>query len=228
MIGLARLNRRDHLAPLLTAAVLAAILIGLAIWLWPTGPVAPAAERVIQVVNIEPPLPPPPEPEKPIEEEIVEIRDTVVPVEQPKQTQDKPSETPSEAPAAPSVQPAGLDRPADAGSDSFRLAAGRGGGLFGRGGGGSGDWEAAVAMHITRALQRDSRTRTARGRVRVGVTIEADGGFSSARLASSTGDPKLDADIRNVLSKLLPMGRPRPVGVSGSTNLMINLTRTGG
>ncbi|RYG37704.1 MAG: TonB family protein, partial [Burkholderiales bacterium] len=95
-------------------------------------------------------------------------------------------------------------------------------------GGGGGSWEAAVALHITRALQRDPRTRTADGSVKVVVEIDPRGRFISAKLLSSTGDQTLDADISAVLAELAPMNRGRPPGVGARTNLTINLKRTGG
>lgn len=206
------------------AAVLTAI--GLGLWFWPSAdPVTP--ERFIQEITlVEPPPPPPPEPEEPIMEEEPEI---IQPTEEPQVQQDveQPSETPSEAPAT-SSEAAGLDRPADAGSDSFRLAAGQGGGLFGRGGGGGGSWGAFVETHIRRALQRDARTRSAQGFIRVSVAIDDQGRFGSARLRSSTGDAALDAAIREVLAALPPLGRGRPPGVQSTTVADINMRRTGG
>lgn len=62
----------------------------------------------------------------------MEEQEVIQPAETPEVQ--KPVEKPAEAPSetAPAAQAAGLDRPADAGSDSFRLSAGGGGGLFGR------------------------------------------------------------------------------------------------
>lgn len=154
----------------------------------------------------------------------------IQPTDEPQVQQDveQPSETPSEAPAT-SSEAAGLDRPADAGSDSFRLAAGKGGGLFGRGGGGGGgSWGGHVETHIRRALQRDPRTRSAQGFVRVSVVIDDTGRFGSARLRSSTGDAALDSAIRDVLASLAPLGRGRPADVQPTTVADINMRRTGG
>lgn len=214
--------------PRLIAAAVALAAVGAGIWFWPAGgDVRP--ERVVQQITlIEPPPPPPPEPEDPIMEEEPEI---VEPTDEPQIQEDveQPSETPSDAPPAPSSLAAGLDRAADAGSDSFRLAAGQGGGLFGRGGGGGGGtWGAYVETHIRRALQRDSRTRSAQGVLRVSVSIDDAGRFGSVRLRSSTGDANLDAAIREVLANLPPLSRSRPAGVDAVTITDINMRRTGG
>lgn len=197
-------------------AILAPIaLIGLLAWLvWPDGDLSQGSERfVTEIEMLQPPPPPEPAPEEPIMEEEEEI---VEPSEEP------PSETPSEEPVdqpqdAPdtsaSNQLAGLDRPADAGSDNFRLAAGGGGGLFGRGtgGGGGGQWGAYIESHIRRALMRDPQTRVARGSLRVRVSIAEDGRFTGATLQSSTGNPELDEAVRRVLQNLprLSVGRPQ-------------------
>ena len=206
-----------------------ALLALLAWYFWPSGGL-PERERVVQEITLvtPPPPPPPPEPEEKIMEEEPEI---VEPVDEPEVQKDveQPSEEPSEAPSeAPSAEPAGLDRAADAGSDSFRLAAGGGGGLFGRGGGGGGGgWGAFVETHIRRALQRDPRTRAANGFVNVVVDIDANGRFVGARLRSSTGRPELDGAIRNVLTGLPPLGRGLPPQQSGRTYATINMKRTG-
>lgn len=207
------------------------VVLALLAWLvWPTGG-APQRERVIQEITlVTPPPPPPPEPEEKIMEEETEI---VTPTDDPKPQQDvdtpsddPPSDTPSEAP---STEAAGLDKPADAGSDSFRLAAGGGGGLFGRGGGGGGGgWGEFVETHVRRALQRDPRTRTAQGFLKVAVSIDENGRFTSAALRSSTGDAKLDLAIRDVLSSLPPLSRGRPPKVGGMTFATINMKRLTG
>lgn len=219
-------TRRSSWTPRLIAGAVLLAAVGLGIWFWPSaGPVTP--ERFIQEITlVEPPPPPPPEPEEPIMEEEPEI---IEPTEEPQVQEDvsQPSETPSEAPAT-SSEAAGLDRPADAGSDSFRLAAGQGGGLFGRGGGGGGSWGGYVETHIRRALQRDPRTRSAQGFIRVSVVIDDNGRFGSARLRSSTGDAELDAAVRQVLANLSPLGRGRPPGVQPTTVADINMRRTGG
>ncbi len=226
---------REHGAPIAVAVLTLCAAVSLAILLWPRPVPVPKTDRVVQIVQVEPqPMPeraePEPEPEE-VKEEPVVKPDPVVPVELNKTVAEKPSATPAtvpdQLPPSQSTQQGGLNRLADAGSDSFRLSAGQGGGLFGRGGagGGGGDWEAAIALHITRALQRDQRTRAARGSLAVSVAIEADGHFGSARLRSSTGDASLDAAIRDVLNRLSPMNRPRPAGVGAATNMTIDLKR---
>lgn len=205
-------------------------LAGLFAWLlWPRDGGPPQTERfVTEIEMLQPPPPPEPELEDPImeeEEEILEPSEEApseAPSEEPvDQPQDSPSE-PSDA-----NQLAGLDRPADAGSDNFRLAAGGGGGLFGRGtgGGGGGDWGGYVESHIRRALQRDPRTRIARGSLSVEVTITRDGRFAGATLRSSTGNPELDQAVRDVLDNLPRLDTARPPNRPAQTFANIDMRR---
>ena len=229
-------DARERMIAIAIGIGIITIMALLALWLWPSGPGDAKRDRVIQEITVvtPPPPPPPPTPEEKImeeEPEIVEPKD--VPQEaQKSEKMDEPAETPSDAPPSPSQEPAGLDRPADAGSDSFRLAAGGGGGLFGRGGGGGGGggnadgWGRQVERHIQRALMRDARTRAATGSVRVSVNIDNSGRFTSASLRSSTGDADLDRAIRDILLRLPPIGRARPNTVAAATNATINMRRT--
>lgn len=221
--------------PAVVAAALVILGIGVVGWLlWllvmflTGGPDTPPDRRIIQEITVVvPPPPPPPEPEEVIEEE----QEVIEPAEDPKVQEDvdTPADEPNDQPAE-SAEAAGLDKPADVGSDSFHLAAGKGGGLFGRGGGGGGggDWGGYVETHIRRALQRDPRTRTAQGFLRVAVNIDPSGRFAGAALRSSTGDPRLDGAIRDILSTLPPLGRGRPPRQDGMTNVTINMKRTVG
>lgn len=177
--------------------------------------------QIQQVTMIQEEPPPPPPPEEPEPEEIKEVLE---PVETAKVQEDvtSVSEDPSPSPAL-SSEAAGLDRPADIGSDSFHLAAGQGGGLFGKGGGGGGSWNAFVTTHIRRALQRDPRTRSASGYLEVLLAIDTQGRFERAELQSSTGDKALDEAIREVLDQLPPLSRSRPPSVKPLMVTGINL-----
>jgi TonB family protein len=224
--------RRERVVPIAVGLGLVAIFVALILWLWPTGGNGIARERVIQQITVVQPPPPPPPPVP--EEKIMEEQEIVQPTDKPqvaKVDTPAPDKAPSDAPPAPSSDaPAGLDHAADAGSDSFRLASGGGGGLFGRGGGGGGGigWGRFVEAHIQRALQRDARTRAASGSVRVTVNIDATGRFVGAALRSSSGDNRLDAAIRDVLSSLPPLGRSRPADQNGLTDATITMKRTDG
>ncbi len=218
-----------RLAAILIGVVL---VLGLAAWLlWPTGN-TPMRQRVIQEITlVQPPPPPPPEPE----EKIMEEEEIVQPTDKPQEQKDvePPKDEPTnDKPVEQASEPSGLDKPADSGSDSFRLAAGGGGGLFGRGGGGGGNgdggWGAYVETHVRRALRLDPRTRSAQGSLRVTLNIEPSGRISGAALRSSTGNAELDAAIRNVLSSLPPLARGRPTAIGGLTYTTIDMKRISG
>lgn len=210
--------------PVVLLVVIAAVLF-LVGWMVLNRADLPVPKQAVtqQITLLSPPPPPPPPPEeKPVEpEKIIKPMDEAV---EQQDVQDV-SETPSPDPA--SASPAGLDRPADIGSDSFRLAAGKGGGLFGRGGG-SGSWDAFVATHVRRALRADPRTSTAAGYLEVLFAIDPNGRFERAELQSSTGNAELDAAIRDVLSKLPPLSRGRPPGVKPLMVTGINIRATEG
>lgn len=170
-------------------------------------------------------LPPPPPPPPPKEEKLPEPKKIIEPKQEAEVQKDvqEVSETPSPEPQ--SDQLAGLNRAADIGADSFHLAAGKGGGLFGRGGGG-GSWDAFVATHVRRALRADPRTSTASGYLEVLFAIDANGRFERAELQSSTGNKELDAAIRDVLSRLPPLSRGRPANVKPLMVTGINIRAT--
>lgn len=205
--------------PLGLLLVLAALGFVIGMFLLGRGELPVPKQAFTQQISIVSPPPPPPPPPK---EVVPEPKEIIEPIEEPVAQPDveEISEAPSPEPA--SSQPAGLNRPADVGADSFRLAAGKGGGLFGRGGG-SGSWDAFVTTHVRRALRADPRTSTASGYLEVLFSIDPKGRFERAELQSSTGDAALDAAIRDVLSRLPPLSRGRPANVKPLMVTAINI-----
>ncbi|WP_411818610.1 energy transducer TonB [Hyphococcus sp. DH-69] len=212
----------DRVLLIVFAAGLLAGAIAVALWVNSTNS-AEKMERVIHEITV---AEVPEEPEEEIVEEEPEPEEVVEETPEPVAAPD-PTPVVSDPPKPSTERLGGLDRLADSGSDSFRLAAGGGGGLFGTGTRGGTSWEALLTLHITRALQRDKRTRSAKGKVGVSITVDKNGVFTSAVLTSSTGDPDLDEAIQDVLANLKPLGRGRPSGVNATTNLIINLKRAG-
>ncbi len=209
-------SRRFPLALFLSLGVLF-FLIGM--YILNRGDAPQQRQYVTQQITMLPPPPPPPPPE---EEKVIEPKEVVTPTEDAEVQEDVEEVVDNPSPDPSTSQPAGLNRSADIGSDSFGLAAGKGGGLFGRGGAG-GSWEAYVATHIRRALQKDERTRIAAGYLEVLLSIAADGSFERAELKTSTGDMDLDTAIREVLSQLPQLSRGRPTGVKPLMVTGINL-----
>lgn len=210
---------RTPVGPLLVLAAIA-FVVGLIVLTRGEPPVP--KQYVTQQITVLPPPPPPPPPQEekiPEPEKIIEPKQEAVVQEDVQEISETPSPEPTTDMAA------GLNRAADIGADSFHLAAGKGGGLFGRGGGG-GSWDAFVATHVRRALRADPRTSTASGYLEVLFAIDPNGRFERAELQSSTGNKELDAAIRDVLSRLPPLSRGRPANVKPLMVTGINIRAT--
>src|SRR5581483_1215174 len=104
------------------------------------------------------------------------------------------------------------------GNDAFGLS-GKGGLGIG-GGNGSGHsasrwgWYAAqVQSRISDALRANRRTRNASLRVEVRVWPDATGRITRASLSGSSGDPAVDAAIKNEVLTGLQLSEPPPQGM---------------
>ncbi|MEY2907284.1 MAG: hypothetical protein RLZZ408_1755, partial [Verrucomicrobiota bacterium] len=158
-----------------------------------------------------PPPPPPPKQEPPKPEEPKFQKEEAPSEEKPP---DKAPE-PEAAPLSTSIQ----------GNDASGLAAGNGGGMGGNGFGGKGGgggskygWYAGkVQTRVAEALRSHKKTRSAVMCVQVRVWADNTGRINKVSLAQSTGNPELDAAIKNevladvVLSEPPPPGMPMPI-----------------
>jgi len=173
----------------------------------------PRREQEITMVKLlpPPPLPPPPPPPPEIQEQKM-IEQTPVDANEPK-PDDKP------APPAPSL---GTGIKGDGQSDGFGLSGSGGNGFLGgngnHGGGSRWGWYAGeVQTAIRDALGKNSHTRNAGFRDEIRVWLDSTGRITRARLVQSTGDPAVDAAIKdNVLNGLQlpdppPAGMPMPI-----------------
>ena len=170
----------------------------------------------LTIVNIVPPPPPPsppPPPEQKQEERIVEQ----TPVKQ-EIIEEKQVDIPKDAPPDPSDEPApgppGLD---EAGKGPGELLGRPGGrGLIGGGGGGGGGgsrwgWYASIVQaQIEAALRANEKTRHAVMQVQVRLWSDIMGRVTRVQLISSTGDPALDAAIRDDVLGRLTLREPPP------------------
>ncbi|WP_233146215.1 energy transducer TonB [Pigmentiphaga sp. NML080357] len=150
------------------------------------------------MLMLPPPPPPPPEPEK-LPEPEPEVKPEVV---EPEPTPIEPLDTPpEEAPPSPSQDlgdPVTIDGAAQAGTDAFGVAAGRGGGSTGAGRGGLGNsaYSAYYASALQRLLARDARTRhLAFQDMRVDLWLSAEGRVAKAQLVQGTGDADIDKTV---------------------------------
>jgi len=176
----------------------------------------------ITIVNITPPPPPPPPP--PPEQKMI---DAPKPTEQDYKEEEKPREKepdpkPKEDEANAKDEPPGpatLNAPIGPGG---LLPQGNGGGGGGGGGGGSalGRFRAAGEAQIRSALEANSRTRKATLQLHVRLWADSTGHVSRVQLEASTGDPDLDALIRDqvlggmTLNEPPPKDTPMPVTIS--------------
>lgn len=170
-------------------------------------------ERLVQTIQvIRPPPPPPPDQPPP-------------PPPPPKTEQQLPRDVPEPQPdeSPPPQQPLGIDAQGTAGSDAFGLAGRPGGGDFI---GGTGT--APFAWYTTRIsdaikdkLAAAPCTKSAKGSLTVHVTMEADGRVKQIKLATTTGNPKVDECIDSALTAVTSIGDPVPPGMPAQVNLKI-------
>jgi outer membrane biosynthesis protein TonB len=131
----------------------------------------------------------------------------------------QPVETPKDAPAEPKDDPLpgppALDAKGDGPGDLLGRPGGRGfiGGGGGGGGSGGGRWgwyASMVQSQIEAALRANKRTRNAVMQIKVRLWTESTGRVSRVQLVSSTGDPELDAAIRDEVLGGLTLREPPP------------------
>jgi periplasmic protein TonB len=172
-------------------------------------------ERVIQTVQIiRPPPPPPPPPDQP-------------PPPPPEKTQQEiPKDTPQPKPddqQAPPDQPLGLDAAGTAGSDAFGFAARSGGSdLIGGTGNAPFAWYTnRIRDVVQEKLTAAPCTRSAKGSLSIHVLMEADGRVKQIKLATTTGDQKLDRCVDSALGTITRMNDPAPPGLPEQITMQI-------
>lgn len=191
-------------------ALLAALLIALAVWLYQlfSQPAETSKKRAVQEIELIKPPPPPPPPKTP-------------PPPPPPQQQDKidvPKPDPSPAPAPPTdAPPPGptSSLPGNGSSDAFGLPQGDGRLSIGGVGGGGGDrfawYGALVRERITDAILRDEKLRKAQDYQRlIHVWVNASGVVTRVELLGAATFPELDDALRAALRKLPPVREGAP------------------
>jgi len=176
----------------------AAILAGLLWYLLADTASTKREVAATPMLMLPPPPPPPPEPEKLPEPEPEVKPDVVEPEPTPIEPLDAP---PEDAPPSPSQDlgdPVTIDGAAQAGTDAFGVAAGRGSGSAGAGRGGMGNssYASYYSSALQRLLARDARTRQlAFQDIRIDLWLTADGRVAKAQLVQSTGDAEVDKTV---------------------------------
>lgn len=169
------------------------IVVVIAVWYMVSGTASTKREvAATPMLMLPPPPPPPPEPEKLPEPEPEKVEPEVAPVPTP-----NPLEAPADSPTP--SQDVGdavtIDGAAEAGTDSFGIAAGKGGGSTG-GGGGTGSFAGYISSALQQAYARDPRTRKlAFQEIRINIWLDADGKSTRVELAKSTGNSDIDEAV---------------------------------
>ncbi len=178
------------------------------------GPVRKAAVP-INVTIAPPPLPPPPPPkvEPPKQEE--KMDEETAPVDEP-----PPEDAPSDpAPAITSNGPVG--------NDNFGLSKGKGGGGDGTGrrlgstGSKFGYYAGQVQSSVSAAIRRNAKTKSATMSVMARIWADDTGRVIRATLSGSSGDPAVDAALKNEVLTGLQLQAPPPAGMKMPINLRL-------
>jgi protein TonB len=151
---------------------------------------APRRAPELVMIKLPPPPPPPTPPQQPTpEEKMLDQR------EEKFETQDeKPKDEPPKPPDEP---PIGTGIKGDGSGDGFGLTGSTGNGFGGSGGSRFGWYAGQVQSKISEALRNNPRTRVAELSIRARIWLDASGRITRAQLTGSTGDPTLDAAIRD-------------------------------
>jgi protein TonB len=205
--------RRYRIALIVTGLVLAGIIVVAKLALNSGGS---SKRDSITLVSLAPPPPP------------VITRPPPPPPQQEEQKMDQPmikEDQPKEAP--PQNEPLSTGIKGD-GPNSFGLSDKPGNGRIGTDGGKGTKWAwyaNQVQSRVQQALQRNRKTRSASVSVNVRVWPDANGRINRAQLANSTGDPLLDAAIRDEVLTGLQLDQPPPTDMPAPITLRLSARR---
>lgn len=171
--------------------------------------------RQIQTVQvIRPPPPPPPDQPPPPPPEKTE---EPLPKDQPQPTPDQPDQSPE--------QPLGIDAEGNAGGDPFGLV-GRPGGHDLIGGSGSAPfawYTNRIRDKIKERLSNATCIKSAKGTLSTRVVVAADGKVKLIKLASGTGNSRIDECVDKELAAIDSIGDAPPPGMPEQVNLRVVL-----
>ncbi len=189
----------------------------------PDRPTAASPMRKVAVpINVTvapPPLPPPPPPppkvEPPKEDKMEEETAAV-------------EEPPPEAAPDDSPPPPGTNNVGDGKADGFGLGKASGGNGAGGGrrvgtaGSKYGYYAGQVQSSVSAALRRHAKTRRATISVTARLWADETGRITRATVSGSTGDPAVDAALRNEVLTGLQLQSPPPAGMKMPINLRLS------
>lgn len=196
--------------PVLSGAVLVALVVAGLIWLIRDMQKQPeeSKRQVVQVVKLIRPPPPPPEPPPP------------PPPPEEKIDEPLPQETPEQAPPeeAQAAEQLGLDAEGVAGADGFGLAARKGGrDLVGTSGAMFAYYTSSLKDCIQDVLSGDEQIRKSKYQAAISVWVRQVGAIEQIKVRTSTGNRALDQTIEEKLRHIQcasgspPIEMPQPV-----------------
>ena len=138
----------------------------------------------------------------------------------------KPEEKPKDEPKTPD-KPPGPPTPVASGPPSdFGIGGPGGGNGVGGGGGSRWGWYAdEVQERIAEALRQNDKTKEAKLRVKVRIWADNTGRITRAALAGSSGDPSLDAALKNQVLTGLNLPEAPPSDMPMPIVMLINEQR---
>lgn len=209
--------------------IVLAALLGLAVlaWLawWALFKDPASTRRPVEtppMLALPPPLPPPPPPaepppEPPPEQTVSEPEPVAEPV---------PAEAPSPTPDA--SDPVSMDAAGQAGTDSFGIQSGSGGGSIGSGrGGDNASYGRYLGYVLQQAVARDARLRRLAFQLQVDVWLQPDGRLERVELVRGSGNAEADAAVLDALRQLGRLDQRPPASLDFPARVLIQGRRPG-
>jgi len=213
---------------LLTAALLAVALVVLGVLFWwllskDTASTRRPVNQPPMLALPPPPPPPPPPPEQPPEPETPP--EETVP--EPDPTEPTLAEEPEPAPET--SDPVTMDADSQAGTDSFGIAAGKGGGMSGTGPGGAGNatYGRYLGYVLQQAIARDQRLRRLGFRLYVNVWMDPDGRITRVELSRGSGNDEADAAVVEALRGIGMVEQRPPASQTFPARVLVEGRRPG-
>uniref|UniRef100_B0T7P7 TonB-like protein n=1 Tax=Caulobacter sp. (strain K31) TaxID=366602 RepID=B0T7P7_CAUSK len=205
-------NLRRGLVTIGRIVIPTAVLIAIAIGVWRLAHDTQGVARKIApppMIALAPPPPPPPPKEQPPEPEKTE---TAEPTPEPKADAAPKSDAPKQLT---------ISGPAQAGSDAFGVAAGKGGGVTiggdpngsdtsGGGGFAEANYQRYLSATLQSAIQADERVNRLFFSAEVRIWVRSDGAVGDVVIARSSGDTRADNALVAALRSLPRLDRPPP------------------
>jgi TonB family protein len=177
------------------------------------------------MLALPPPPPPPPEPEP--EPEPEPKPEETMPEPEPLEEVPKPTE---EAPTPDTSDPVTMDADAQAGSDSFGIQKGSGGGSVGAGPGGAGNasYGRYLGYALQQAIARDERVRRLAFQLQLDVWLESDGTISRVELVRGSGNQEADQAVLEALRNYGKVDERPPASLPFPARVLVQGRRPAG